>query len=85
MRKPTAPCRGAAGFLLPQRKALYGIGVVCGSPRITAHIELSFLDSGVNYRATIYRDGEDSHYDTNPYPVIIEERDVNTSININFT
>ncbi len=41
-----------------------------------AHISLSFLDPGARYRATIYRDGEDAHYDTNPYPVVIEQRDV---------
>lgn len=56
------------------------VGSATGDEARTAHIELSFLDPGVNYRATIYRDGEDTHYDTNPYPVIIEERDVNSEM-----
>ncbi len=52
------------------------IGSATGDEARVAHISLSFLDSGAKYRATIYRDGEDSNFDTNPYPVIIEQRDV---------
>ncbi len=52
------------------------VGSATGEEARTARISLSFLDPGCQYRATIYRDGEDTHYDTNPYPVIIEQRDV---------
>lgn len=52
------------------------VGSATGDEARIAHINLSFLDPGAKYRATIYRDGEDAHFDTNPYPVIIEQRDV---------
>ncbi len=52
------------------------VGSATGDEARIAHINLSFLDEGAKYRATIYRDGADAHYDTNPYPVIIEQRDV---------
>lgn len=52
------------------------VGSATGNDARIAHIDLSFLDSGAKYRATIYRDGEDAHFDTNPYPVLIEQRDV---------
>lgn len=56
------------------------VGSATGDEARTAHIDLAFLDPGVTYRATIYRDGEDVHYDTNPYPVIIEERNVTSDM-----
>lgn len=55
------------------------IGSATGDDARTARIDLSFLDSDAKYQATIYRDGEDAHYDTNPYPVVIEQRDVTSS------
>ncbi|MDE6867236.1 MAG: glycoside hydrolase family 97 C-terminal domain-containing protein, partial [Muribaculaceae bacterium] len=47
-----------------------------GDEARVANINLSFLDPGCFYRATIYRDGENANYDTNPYPVVIEQKDV---------
>ncbi len=55
------------------------IGSATGSEARTVTIPLSFLDEGATYRATIYRDGPDANYDTNPYPVIIEQRDVTSA------
>lgn len=55
------------------------IGSATGDDARTARIDLSFLDPDAKYQATIYRDGEDAHYDTNPYPVVIEQRDVTSS------
>ncbi len=55
------------------------VGSATGDDARIAHIDLSFLDPGVKYRATIYRDGEDTHFDTNPYPVVIEQRDVTSA------
>ncbi len=55
------------------------VGSATGDEARVAHIDLSFLDEGAKYRATIYRDGEGAHYDTNPYPVVIEQRDVDAS------
>ena len=36
-------------------------------------LELDFLDPGMVYRAQIYRDGDDAHWKTNPYSIVIEE------------
>ncbi len=60
------------------------VGSATGDEARVAHIDLSFLDPDAKYRATIYRDGEDAHYDTNPYPVVIEQRNVdrNTVLDI---
>ncbi len=55
------------------------VGSATGDEARVAHIALSFLDEGARYRATIYRDGPDAHFDTNPYPVIIEQRDVDSA------
>ncbi len=37
-------------------------------------LDLDFLDGGQNYEAQIYRDGEGAHFDTNPYPLVVETR-----------
>ncbi|MFN4019781.1 MAG: glycoside hydrolase family 97 protein [Erythrobacter sp.] len=37
-------------------------------------LPLSFLEKGRQYRAQVYRDGPDAHWDTNPYAIVIEER-----------
>nr|WP_319400872.1 glycoside hydrolase family 97 protein [uncultured Carboxylicivirga sp.] len=42
-------------------------------------VDLSFLDPTKKYSATIYQDGEDANYKTNPYPVTIEKREINPS------
>ncbi|MDE6791804.1 MAG: glycoside hydrolase family 97 protein [Muribaculaceae bacterium] len=52
------------------------VGSATGDDARTAQINLSFLDSGAKYRATIYRDGENANFDTDPYPVVIEQKDV---------
>jgi alpha-glucosidase len=37
-------------------------------------LPLSFLEKGKRYRAQVYRDGPDAHWDTNPYAMVIEEQ-----------
>lgn len=37
-------------------------------------VPLSFLENGKQYRAQIYRDGANAHWDTNPYAIVIEEK-----------
>lgn len=39
-------------------------------------IPLDFLEPGITYRAEIYRDGPGAHWKTNPYPVTIEQKDL---------
>ncbi|MRX69363.1 alpha-glucosidase [Flavobacterium resistens] len=46
-------------------------------------VELSFLDAGKEYEATIYADGEGANYKTNPYPVTISKQKVNNKSVIN--
>ena len=36
-------------------------------------IPLSFLEPGVSYEATLYRDADDAHYETNPQAYVIEK------------
>lgn len=42
----------------------------------TSSIDLSFLDPGVTYEATIYRDGKNAHYQKNPQDYRIEKKKV---------
>lgn len=55
------------------------IGSATGNRARTAHIDLSFLDPGCRYHAVIYKDGAGADIASNPYPVEIEEKDVNAS------
>jgi alpha-glucosidase len=43
------------------------------NPRDLA-LPLGFLEPGKAYRAQIYRDGPDAHWDTDPYAMVIEEK-----------
>ena len=56
------------------------VGSATGDEARTAHIDLGFLDAVCRYRATIYRDGPDANFDTDPYPVLIEQRDVDSGM-----
>ncbi len=47
------------------------------------NFDLSFLKSGVKYRATIYADGEDAHWSNNPHSVEISERVVTSEDSLN--
>lgn len=40
-------------------------------------LSLDFLDKDTDYKATIYADGSEADYETNPYPVTITEMNVN--------
>jgi alpha-glucosidase len=42
-------------------------------------ISLGFLEQGRHYRAEIYRDGANAHWDQNPYDYVIESRDVTST------
>jgi len=48
-------------------------------------IPLSFLDEGVSYEATLYRDAEDAHYETNPQAYAIEKLIVSADDNLKVT
>lgn len=49
------------------------IGNVNGETPRTSNIKLDFLDKGKKYTATIYADGKDAHYKTNPQSYVIRK------------
>lgn len=55
------------------------LGAVTDSTPRDLTIPLDFLADGVTYTAQIYRDGDDAHWDTNPYSYVIEEREVTSA------
>ena len=50
------------------------LGAVTNEDARDLSVPLSFLEKGRTYRAQIYRDGPDAHWDTNPYALVIEEK-----------
>lgn len=54
------------------------LGSITNKDARTVKLDLKFLDSDKKYKARIFRDGKDADYETNPYPVIIEEKDVDS-------
>ena len=52
------------------------LGAVTDEHARTLTVPLDFLAEGQRYRADIYRDGEGAHWHDDPYPVIVEHRDV---------
>lgn len=49
------------------------VGGTNGAERRVSDVSFGFLPAG-KYKATIYRDGKDAHYRTNPQSYIIEEK-----------
>jgi alpha-glucosidase len=58
------------------------IGSITNEDRRTLIINLGFLDDSLNYRAEIYADGEQADYKTNPDPVTISTRVVNSRMQL---
>lgn len=52
------------------------IGALSGDDARSLSIALEFLDGDRRYRATIYRDGDDAHWRTNPYDYVIDTQTV---------
>ncbi len=52
------------------------VGGTNGEAPRTAEVDFSFLPEGRKFVATIYRDGKDAHYKTNPQSYIIETKNV---------
>ena len=49
------------------------VGAITDEQSRTVTIDFSFLEKGKQYTAQIYRDAPDSDWETNPYPVVMEE------------
>jgi hypothetical protein len=58
------------------------IGNVNGEIPRTSNIKLDFLEKGKKYTATIYADGKDAHYKTNPQSYVIRKMKVTNSTKI---
>jgi len=52
------------------------LGAVTDEEERELALPLTFLEEGKSYTAQVYRDGEDAHWDTNPYAIQIEEFEV---------
>ncbi|SDQ55725.1 glycoside hydrolase family 97 protein [Flagellimonas zhangzhouensis] len=52
------------------------VGNVNGTTERTTTVSLGFLEKGKKYEATIYRDGENAHYNTNPQSYKIDSKRV---------
>ncbi|UKM64354.2 glycoside hydrolase family 97 protein [Flavobacteriaceae bacterium GSB9] len=50
------------------------VGNVNGNEARTSNIILDFLDAGKTYKATIYADGKDAHYKTNPQAYTVKSK-----------
>ncbi len=58
------------------------IGSITNEDPRTLKINLAFLDDSLDYRAEIYADGENADYRTNPDPVTISTRVVNSKMQL---
>lgn len=55
------------------------VGSITNGESRSLSLPLDFLDKGVTYRAKIFKDGAGASYDTNPYPVAIEESEITST------
>lgn len=52
------------------------IGAITDEQAREVEVSLDFLDKTRGYTAQVYRDGDDAHWKTNPYSIVIEEKAV---------
>ncbi|GAA0858375.1 glycoside hydrolase family 97 protein [Aliiglaciecola litoralis] len=52
------------------------LGAITNEDARVIELTLDFLDENASYQAQIYRDGDKADYKTNPYDIIIENKDV---------
>ena len=52
------------------------LGALSNETARTLNLKLDFLAPSKRYQAQIYRDGAKAHWDTNPYDIVIETREV---------
>ncbi len=61
------------------------VGNVNGLEKRTTTISLDFLDKGKQYTATIYADGKNAHYKTNPQDYVISTKKVTSKSSLTLT
>ena len=52
------------------------LGAITDEEERTIDVPLGMLDADTAYTAEIYRDGDDAHWDTNPYAIAIDRKAV---------
>lgn len=58
------------------------VGTITNENARNLKLDFSFLEKGKRYQAKIFKDAPDANWKTNPYPVVIEEMDVNNSTSL---
>ncbi len=58
------------------------VGGITDETARSVNLTFDFLDEGASYKATLYRDGPDAHWDDNPTSLTIEEVAVDASTNL---
>lgn len=61
------------------------MGNVNGTETRTTKIKLDFLEKGKKYKATIYADAKDAHYQTNPQAYTITQKEVTSKSTLELT
>lgn len=73
-------------FVITARKDKHSsdwyLGAITNENPRTVKIDFSFLDKGKKYIAQIYRDASESDWKTNPYSIIIEEKEITSDTKI---
>lgn len=78
----TYPLDGEIGeFVVIARKAKenFFLGALTNEDERTIDVDLSFLTPDVKYQATLYLDGDDADWKTNPQSYKIEQKEVNSN------
>jgi hypothetical protein len=55
------------------------LGSITDENERTLNVSLNFLDEGKEYKAVVYSDGDDAHWDDNPIAYKIENKNVNST------
>ena len=58
------------------------LGSITDENSRSLEVDFSFLDAGQEYEATIYKDGENAHWNDNPLDIEIETQIINNSSKI---
>jgi DeoR/GlpR family transcriptional regulator of sugar metabolism len=61
------------------------VGGITDEQLRTVHVDFSFLDADATYKATIYSDGDNAHWDDNPLDLKIESMMVSSDTKLELT
>lgn len=59
------------------------LGAITDENTRELNINFDFLEEGATYKATIYKDGENAHWDTNPLDLVVETKEVTNTTKMN--